>query len=476
MATMLMPERLQASTPFAQTDAQAPLPPGPQGHMLVGSLPDYIHDRLGFVTELHKQYGPVAQYRIGPATITQVTSPAGVQQVLQGNNHNYNKQTRTFEPVRLAGGNGLFTSEGDFWLKQRRLMQPAFHRKSIAGFATLMVDHAERMARDWEHAAAAEETIDVAHEMTRITLNIVVKALFGVDVDADLLAPSFTAILEHITFSFQHPFAPPLSVPTPHNRRTQRALETLDETVQRVISQRRVTLERLGGDDPDNCGDLLDMLITMRDADTGEGMSDRQLRDEVVTLFIAGHETTAGMLTWAWYLLSKHPEAARRVRAELAAVLGGRLPTVADLPNLVYLRRVLDETLRLYPPIWVTNRMALGDDTIEGYHVPKGSIVALVPWVTHRLPEIWENPEGFDPDRFAPEEVAKRPDFSYFPFGGGPRFCIGQNFALTEATLVLATLAQRFDMHLVPGRRVQIAPAVTLRPLGGLPMTAHTLA
>ncbi len=482
MATMLkMKPTLstgRAAALAAETSAiHAPLPPGPHAHGLLGSLPDYVEDRLGFVTELHKQYGPVARYQIGPVEIIQVTSPKGVQHVLQGNNHNYTKQTRTYDPVRWMAGNGLFTSEGDFWLRQRRLMQPAFHRKSIAAFGTLMTTHATAMAARWEQAAADEETVDVAHEMTRLTLDIVVQALFGADVDpeVDRLAPAITTLLEHVTFAFQHPFAPPISVPTAHNRKAQHALRTVDGTVQRLIEQRRARLAELDGDDPDICGDFIDLLLTTRDAETGEGMSDKQLRDEVLTLFLAGHETTAGMLTWAWYLLSKHPQSARRMRAELRDVLDGRLPTMADLPQLTYTRLVLDETIRLYPPIWVTNRLALEDDLIEGHRIPKGSTVAIVPWVTHRLPEVWENPEGFDPERFTPENAAQRPNFSYFPFGGGPRFCIGQNFALTEATLVLATLAQRFDMHLVPGRRVQIAPAVTLRPQGGLPMTAHRM-
>ena len=454
-------------TPAARPVSTLPLPPGPRGRFLVGNLHEMVADRLGFVTQLHTQYGGVVHYRVGRHDIINVTNPSGVQHVLQGNNHNYSKQTSTYGPVRWVAGNGLFTSDGDFWFKQRRLMQPAFHRQRIPAFGEMMTAHAAAMADRWQVIASTRGTLDIAHDMTELTLEIAVKALFGSDIDRDVerLTPAISLLLEFVTFNFQHPFYPGPSVPTPRNLRYRAARRTVDEAVNAIIRERK-----LKGDDGTIYGDLLDMLLGMRDEESGEGMTHEQLRDEVMTLLLAGHETTAGMLTWAWYLLSKHPEVARRLHSELDSVLGGRLPTAADLPNLTWTRMILDETLRLYPPIWMTNRLALGEDEIDGYRIPPGAIVAVVPWVTHRLPEFWENPEGFDPERFSAENKAKQTNFSYFPFGGGPRFCIGQSFALMEGTLALATLAQRYDLELAPGPRVQIAPAVTLRPLHGMTM------
>jgi cytochrome P450 len=468
----ILPAHNRAERPSNRRSQTARLdrtvPPGPRGHLLLGSLPDYVEDRLGFVTELHAQYGPVAQYTVGGTRVISVASPAGAQHVLQKNNHNYTKETKPYAAVRWITGNGLFTNEGESWLSQRRLMQPAFHRQRIAAFCDLMSRHATALADSLEPAAASGATVDMAHEMTRLTLEIVVQALFSTDLGEheEPLILAMAQLLEYVSFRFQHPFYPDTRVPTPRNLRYSHALATVDSCVHSVIEQRRRSMAEGA-----SYNDLLEMLMSARDAETGAGMSDKQLRDEVVTLFIAGHETTAGMLTWAWYLLSKHPDVARRLRAELDTQLAGRAPGMADVPTLTYTRQVLDETLRLYPPIWTTNRLALEDDEIDGFHIPAGSVVALVPWVTHRLPSVWENPEGFDPERFAPDKAAALPHFSYFPFGGGPRFCIGQNFALTEGTLALATLAQRFDVALVPGRRVQIANAVTLRPEGGLHVT-----
>lgn len=458
------------SIPARRPAATLPLPPGPQGDLLLGSLRAMAADRLGFVTQLHTRYGGVARYHIGRTQLINVTNPGGVQHVLQGNNHNYTKQTSTYGPVRWVAGNGLFTSDGDFWFKQRRLMQPAFHRQRIPAFGEMMTAHAAAMADRWQATATTGGTLDVANAMTELTLEIAVKALFGADIDAGVarLTPAISLLLEFITFNFQHPYYPGPWMPTPRNLRYRTALRTVDAAVNAIIEERRRK-----GDDGTIYGDLLDMILGMRDEETGEGMSHTQVRDEVMTLLLAGHETTAGMLTWAWSLLSKHPEITRRLHTELDSVLGGRLPSVADLSKLTYTRMILDETLRLYPPIWMTNRPALADDEVDGFRIPAGSIVAVVPWVTHRLPEFWENPEGFDPERFSEANKAKQVNFSYFPFGGGPRFCIGQSFAMMEGTLAPATLAQRYDLNLAPGPRVQIAPAVTLRPLHGLMMQAR---
>jgi cytochrome P450 len=276
------------------------------------------------------------------------------------------------------------------------------------------------------------------------------------------VAQAVTTLIEDIGYRFAVPFYPPPRVPTPRNRRHRLALAALDHAIYEIIAARR------RGDTSGD--DLLGLLIDVRDEQSGEGMSDRQLRDEVITLFVAGHETTAVALAWAWHLLAEHPGAAERVRAELAGALGDRAPATADLPQLPYARMVIDEAMRLYPPAWITNRQAIADDEICGYHIPAGAIVLISPYVMHRHPAYWENPERFDPERFTPERSAGRPHYAYFPFGGGPRQCIGKGLALMEAQLILGAVAQRFRLGHVPGHVVEPQALVTLRPRGGLPM------
>jgi cytochrome P450 len=367
----------------------------------------------------------------------------------------------------LILGNGLFTSDGDFWRRQRRLAQPAFHRRRVAAFGDLMTDATLAMLERWRPSMAQRQPLDVATEFMHLTLEVATRALFSTSVerDVDAIGHAITTLLNEVTFRFTFPFYPPLKVPTPRNRRFLAARATLDDVIYGIIAERR---RRPGEHD-----DLLALLMEARDEETGEGMSDKQLRDEVITLFVAGHETTANALTWASYLLSTHVAVARKLYAEVDEGLQGRIPTAADLPNLPYTRMVVDETLRLYPPAWITNRRAIQADTICGYRIPADAIVSISPYVTHRDPTLWDNPESFDPERFAPECAAVRPHYAYFPFGGGPRQCIGKGFALMEATLVLALLAQHYELHLVPGRRVETVAMATLRPRYGMWMTAH---
>jgi cytochrome P450 len=278
----------------------------------------------------------------------------------------------------------------------------------------------------------------------------------------DRIGEAVTILNRHTTARFDSPIGLLLAGVPPLMPRPRRALRTLDEVVFGILRDRR-----RGASEG---GDLLSTLVELRDEETGEGMSDRQLRDEVMTLLLAGHETTANALAWTWHLLGRHPAAAERLRAELAAVLGRRMPTVADLPQLPWTRMVLEEAMRLYPPAWLISRAAMEDDVIGGYHVPRGATVILSPWVTHRHPDLWDDPERFDPERFAPARVAARPRFAYFPFGGGPRLCIGSGFAMTEAQLVLASVASRYRLEPVPGHEPRLEPLVTLRPRDGLPM------
>ena len=458
---------MSTSTP-TQVHSPGRVAPTVQGAPLIGNMRDVQRDLLGFTLRVARQYGDVAQYGAGLWSAYLISHPDGVRQVLQENHRNYSKETFFFDVVRTVGRNGLLTSEGAFWLHQRRLVQPVFSRQRLAVFGPPTTGATLAMLEGWQAVARSGQPLDVSQEMTRLTMTVVLRALFSTDIGdrAEPLSAALTTALEQISYRITNPFYPP-QLPTARNRRFRAALQTLDEFVYSIIRDRRSR-------DTDTT-DLLSMLLEARDEETGAGMSDNQLRDEVLTLFAAGHDTTAYTLAWGWYLLAQHPAVAERLRAELAAVLAGRVPTVADLPALPYTRMVLDEVMRLYPAAWITSRKALAADEIGGYHIPAGAYVVVSPYVTQRHPTFWEDPERFDPERFAPEQAAGRPRFAYFPFGGGPRQCVGQYFALMEAQLILATVAQRYRLELVPGHPVVAQPSVTLRPRYGIQMTVHPL-
>jgi cytochrome P450 len=347
-------------------------------------------------------------------------------------------------------------------------MQPAFHRKRLAAFGTLMTSATVMMLDQWQAIAEGNQRLDVAAEMLHLTLRIVGQALFTIDLSDEThsVGQAVTTVNRLLSDYIYAPF-PPLSVPTPRTRRLRAARRTLDQVVHGIIAQHRQQ-------DTDT-GDLLSMLLFVRDEETGQGMNDQQVHDEVMTLLLAGHETVSIALTWTWYLLSQHPEVERRLHAELDEVLGGQMPTVDHLGKLSYTRMVLEEALRLYPPAWIFGRKALADDEIGGYFIPANSMIVLSPYVTHRHPTFWEDPEAFDPERFAPERSASRPHYAYFPFGGGPRLCIGSNFALMEMQFILATIAQRYRLHLVPGHLIEPEALLSLRPRYGLPMTLQRI-
>ena len=440
--------------------------PGPRGTLLLGSMRDFQRDKLGFIRGLTR-YGEVARYRTAHLVWYQINHPEGVRRVLQENNRNYGKGSLTLSFLKPVVGEGLLTSEGPLWLRQRRLMQPVFHRRSVAAFATLMTDETLAMLDRWQPAMASERPIDVLAEMARLTLNVVTGALFHAHVgeEPEVLRRAISTLVEDTGYRFEVPFYPPHRVPTPRNRRFRAALRAVDRAVYSIITERR----RGDGDEED----LLALLMGTRDEETGEVMNDRQLRDEVITLFLAGHETTANALAWALYLLATHPEAEERLREELGEVLGAGcgVPTLEDLPGLAYTKMVVDETLRLYPPAWITNRQAIEEDEVLGHRIPAKSFVTLSPYVLHRHPDHWKDPDRFDPDRFVPGRANGRPRFAYFPFGGGPRQCIGQSMALVEAQLVLATVLSRCRLRLASDRPVEAQALATLRPRGGLPMT-----
>ncbi len=438
--------------------------PGPRGHPLLGSLPDARRDALSLFLNAANEYGDVVRFRFGPRIAHLARSPAAVRQAMQDKHEQYGKQTRGFDKVRLVLGDGLLTSEGAFWRRQRRIAQPAFHHKRIAAFGETMARCATDLADEWANYAGNGKPIDVLNEMMHLTLRIVSITLLSEDTSAraDEVGRAITELLHSANERMTRVFDPPMQLPTRENRRFKENLRTLDSVVLSVIAERRKK--------PRETGDLLSLFMDIRDEETGERMDDQQLRDEVMTVYIAGHETTANALTWTLMLLSKHPAEARAVREELAAVLGGRAPTFADVPKLVRTRAAIDESMRLYPPAWIIGRSIDKEEEIEGYRMPKGTLLFLSPYVSHRNPKLFDNPEGFDPSRFLDGRVEKLPRFAYFPFGGGPRICIGNAFATTELVLVLATLCQRFRLDLVPGHDCTPEPSITLRPRSGMMM------
>ena len=389
-----------------------------------------------------------------------LSNPDHIEQVLVRDNRNFIKARLTRSELSILG-NGLLTSDGDFWRRQRRLAQPAFHRERVENYAGTMVSYTQRMLEGWRYG----ETRDVHHEMMRLTLEIVAKTLVDADIteDAEGVGEALGAVMSHFSDQGNGVFLRmlPDSVPTPSNLRFRRAQQRLEKFIYAIIEERR----RSGRD----TGDLLSMLLHARDED-GDSMSDEQLRDEMMTIILAGHETTALALSWTFYLLSKHPEVETKLTAELERVLGGRSPTVEDLPKLTYTDVVVKESMRLYPPAWGIGREALEDCEVGGYHVPAKTQLFISQYVVHRLPHSFENPETFDPDRWTDGLEKRLPKYAYFPFGGGPRLCIGQPFAKMEAALLLATIVQNFDLELVSKKYITPQPSITLRPKEGVKM------
>ena len=436
--------------------------PGPRGLPIVGMLPAVRRNPTAVFITAARRFGDVVHLKIGPRNGYLITNPADVRRVLQDNARNYHKSP-LYDKLRAVLGNGLLTSEDAFWLRQRRIAQPSFHHQRIAVLAGVMAKAARETAERWKTVVSEKGPVDIDEEMMRLTRTVVLRTLLGGDLGpfAARVDDAWTVVNQHIGESFWSlGFTDRL--PTPKYRRFLAARAVLMGAVDHVISQRRSS--------PSGSADLLSMLLSARDEETGEAMTDNQLRVEVMTFLLAGQETTSLALTWTWYLLSQHPEARHRLEEEIDSVLDGRPPEYTDLVHLPYTRRVIDEAMRLYPPAWGFSRQALSDDQLGGFHLPRGWLVFVLPYVLHRLPAFWENPDAFDPDRFSPERSADRPKFVYLPFGAGPRQCIGNQFALIEAQLTVATLAQVYRLRLVPGHRVEPWPLITLRPRFGMPM------
>ena len=439
-------------------------PPCPDGHWLLGNLPAFRTDAIRLFLDATAEHGDIIRLRLFNREAWLLRHPEHIRYVLHTHYKNFSKQTRGIQYISHILGQGLLTSDGEHWLRQRRIAQPGFHRKRLVGFVETMTRCSEDMVQDW----AAHDTstvVDLGEEMTRITLRIAGLTLFSSDVSGEASA-IFDAMHECMQITLHRigkAITPPVTWPTPTNRRFDSARALLDETVFGLIEARRKTEERPP--------DLLSMLMDARDEESGEQMNDKQLRDEALTLLLAGHETTANALTWTWYLLTQNPEPAAKMREELDRVLGGRLPTLEDLPNLVYTTQVAREGLRMMPPGWVFGRSPIEPDEIGGYPVQPGTLVMMSSFATHRHPEFWDDPERFDPDRFANDAHKDIHPFAYFPFGGGPRKCIGNGFAMMEMQVILAALAQRYEMTLQPGYTPAFEQLITLRPLEGLPVT-----
>jgi cytochrome P450 len=437
------------------------LPKGPRGHFLLGNGPDLARDQLAFYTVCAREYGDIVPVRFGPQRGLLVYHPDAIEEVLVTRNRDFIKSPAVRLLARVFG-TGLFLSEGAAWLRQRRLVQPAFHRQRIATYGEVMTaSTADRLAA-WKDG----DVIDAHAEMMAITQVIVAKTLFDADVSDESYATAraMNVVVEDFGARLRSAiqFYVPYWVPTPANLRTRRAVRRLDEVVYRMIADRRQR-----GEDR---GDLLSILLNAEDADDASRMTPEQVRDEVMTLFLAGHETTAVTLSWTWYLLAQHPTVEARLAEELRAELGERLPVVSDLARLTYAEMIVTEAMRLYPPAYGLGRQAATPTEVAGHPIARGTVVVLPTWVVHRDRRWFDDPEAFRPERWADGLARRLPRFAYFPFGGGPRQCIGNTFAQMEAVLLLATIAQRFRLVLEPGQRVTPTPYLTLRPEPGLRM------
>lgn len=430
-------------------------PPGPYGHPITGNLKDLKSRVLDFFCSLQPSYGDISTIRFSVRKVIYLQHPDLIQYVLQENNRNFTKSLR-YEQLKYLLGNGLLTSEGDEWLKQRRLIQPAFHKNQLALLADEMITCTHQMLEKWKPGI-----INVSAEMTALTLDIVSRTLLNADVksDAKNVGDALSYLLRSVNIRTRTPVLLPLWIPLPSHLKIKSAIRTINATLDKVFEQRR--------NHPTSRHDLLSMLMETRYEDTGKGMSDKQLRDEVMTLFVAGHETTANALSWTLHLLASHPQIIEKCRKEIQEIIGHEKINFKHLSHLKYLNLVIEESMRLYPPAWIIGRKTKTADTIGGYAIPAGTNILISPYAMHRDKRFWVNPEQFKPERFMDEQPIK---FTYLPFGAGPRMCIGNNFAIMEMQIVLAAILQRWSPGLLKEQNVVPEPLITLRPKGGLIM------
>src|SRR4051794_2085960 len=437
---------------------------GPRGHWLLGALPRLRTDMLGFFEQCFREHGDAAYFRVANRRSMLLSHPDDIERVLVTENRRFIKNYALIF-LRPLLGNGLLLNEGESWLRQRRLIQPAFSKQRVESYAPAMADCTQRLLDQW----SAGQTHDIAAAMMQLTMTIAGRTLLGIDLTDRFkeVARCLEAVMYDFLARFGAALPLPRWLPTPRNVRLKRAIGRLDRILQQLIDERRAA--GAGG------GDFLSLLLNARDEEDGRGLSDRQIRDEVMTMFLAGHETTANALAWTWYLLGKHLDIQQRVCDEAQAVLGGRPPTATDVPKLTFCEMVIRESMRLYPPAYVVGRRPMEDLTIGGHFLPAGTNVLMSQWIVHRDPRWFDQPLRFHPDRWANGLASPLPKYAYFPFGGGPRVCIGNTFAMIEAMLILATIAQRFTLELVTPGPIRIQPAVTLRPGQPIEMRLHAL-
>ena len=443
---------------------QLTTPPGPSGYPLIGNLPKMLQNPLQFLTEVTKDYGTTVKLgAMGAQQLYLVSDPDDVRYILQENSQNYIKG-KNFQIIQQIIGNGLAVKEGSDWKRERRLMQPSFHRQQVGALIALMNQTTAEMVQSWEGIKTGK-SLDIFSQMMNLTQTILLKSLLSIDSPEQIAEMNqiWNTAYEYLSSQLWAVLRLPLWVPTPKNRRFVKAMSQLDRIVYDIIQQRR------GDDNPP--GDLLAMLMAAYDSESGSGLSDEQLRDEIMTIFTGGFETSAAVLAWTLYLLDRHPEVESKLHSELDSVLGGGTPALEDLAKLQYTRMVLSESMRLYPGAWVFTRTNLQADKIGKYQIPANSLIMISPYITHRLPEYWSNPEEFNPERFTKEKVAARPRYAYYPFGGGKRQCIGEVFAMTEMQLVVAAITQKYRLSSVPEHPVEPEPMFTLRPRYGIQMT-----
>lgn len=435
----------------------AATPPGPKGLDIARWVRRAQRNTFRCFAHLARDFGDVVRFPFSPAgaPLYILSSPDGVKHVLQDNHRGY-KKAMTYDLLKPVVGHGLLTSEGDLWLRQRRLVAPMFHRRQIATYISTMRETTAELLEDWEQRS---EPFDVSADMSKLTLSIAGKLLFNRDIgeESSWIGDDMTLLFRDVNRRLQNPLAVPRKIPTPQNRRVQKAIDRLEDLVFGLIDERQ---GREG-----EYEDLLSMFIQARDEETGETMSKEQIRDELMTFIIAGHETTSNHLSWTLYLLSQHPEIRRRLEDELDENIAGDMPTLEEVRKLEFLEKVMDESLRIYPPAWTVEREPLEDDEFDGYLIEAGSIVVVGPYFVHHNANVWPNPEGFDPER-------ERPDhrYAHFPFGGGPRMCVGADFAILEAKLILAAIVKRFRLDVVPSQFVEAEGTVTLYPKDGVEM------
>ena len=438
------------------------LPPKTVGLPVAGSLFKFLKDPLKFLIEARANYGDIYSLDLGVTDIVILNHPRQADYVLRKNFRNYNKGGAMWKTVRTVLGNGLGTSEGDFWRRQRRMIQPLFHRKHLNVLTDMMVDVIDEQVTGWQ-GYAKQKPFNVAHALHPITMKVIVKTMFGTGIDdEDLNAVSQSAafINDYIPRGMLTSFLPAW-IPLPGRHHYATCIRTVDRVVQNVIERRRQLSDH-------NHSDLLTMMLHTEDAETGERMTDKQLRDEAVTMFLSGYDTTAGTLTWVFHILTQYPEVTAKLQKEVDEILGKGRPSLADLSQLTYSRMVIQETMRLYPPLWWVSRTATEDDEIDGFYIKAGTMVAPMPYVIHRHPAIWDNPNKFDPERFSRERFKARHKLAWLPFGAGQRQCIGRDFSIMESQLILARILQNYKITAVPGNVAQLKVSTTLKTQKGV--------